>query len=72
MYYFLIPSAFALVAAGALGGQMLERNFGKAVRAEAHAIDTCAREARVYPTMCQMQAVVVESSLLPPPEGEGL
>jgi hypothetical protein len=69
----------SIVMLGSVVGIISEREFGVSVREQAAAIDTCAREANVYPESCQMKAVVVTpreepapgkaAALLPPPVG---
>jgi hypothetical protein len=81
------PLIVAAVAVMAIGVYMFgkdvgvkeERENGQAAQERAAAIDTCAREANVYPESCQMKAVVVTpreepapdkaAALLPPPVG---
>lgn len=40
-------------------------------KAQALMLDECARKANVYPTSCQLQAVVIKPRLLDAPRVEG-
>lgn len=72
MYYAIALVGVLISALIFSAGVAYERYFGLAVRAQAEAIDTCARKAWVYPEGCEMRAVVVKGrDLLPIPEGMG-